>query len=986
MKRMMVVLLALLIGASFGLMSPDLERRLGEADGGRLPVQIVLQRQFDRDLLYSLVDGLPRRERRVEVARILSDFAAREQADLLKELGSYVESGAVADIRPMWIVNAVYCEATPEVIRRVAARADVHYVNYDLVYCPDLDEPQVECDGEDEVVWGVEKIRAPEVWAQGFTGANVVCGHIDTGCDYTHPDLADHMWEDANYPRHGWNFENNTNDPMDVQGHGTHTAGTVASDGTSGSQCGVAPDARLMVCRVRTVADSVAESQCWQAMQFVVAPPLSPANGADLYTMSLGWMIAWAPHQATWRQVADNVNAAGVIQIIAAGNERGSATPPNALRCPGNVPPPWWNPQNTGSGTLSGVISIGATDASDAIAYFSSPGPVTWQAVAPYNDYVYPPGLTKPDVSAPGVDVKSCRVGGGYTLMSGTSMATPHVAGTVCLMLSKNPNLTPAVVDSILEVTAVDLGPAGKDNDFGAGRIDAFAAVQAVTRGPVLKLRRVIVGDSSGNNDGYIDPGETASLVGWLFNEGNANCANTVAWLRSFDYRLRVVDSIGTWGMVVRQESIANFTDRFVVQADTALVRGVVVPCSLYVTGDSTDYATTLGFELHIGMPGKLVVDHDTNNCRLSVTCQGAIGYLAPNSEGNGFSFPKNSPSVLRFASFAFGTDTNYVVDRYYSQPVIAPPDTDFYLVDSVRSIYPPLKGDEHFRAWYSDRNHPRQRYLVTTQNSYADGRSGYRNFVIMVFDVQNNGASRVDNFHPGVFADFTIDTTGDVCRTDTIRHFIYLLPGADSGPVVGIRVLEPDSGVHLSAIDPQGYYLPDSAFRDAQKWRFLSGAIQLLNPVLQDNWAVVAAAGPMSINPFGIRRFAVAFVGGASEDEALVNADSARSWYHRYIGLEEGSEGNKKLSELLVNLRVEVIPNPSHARALVRYQVPLYGRVRIEAVDVAGRVVDRLMDKFTSAGAGEIVWQPEGLGSGVYFIRMETKKRTVCQRFLLLQ
>lgn len=150
MKRMMVVLLALLIGASFGLMSPDLERRLGEADGGRLPVQIVLQRQFDRDLLYSLVDGLPRRERRVEVARILSDFAAREQADLLKELGSYVESGAVADIRPMWIVNAVYCEATPEVIRRVAARADVHYVNYDLVYCPDLDEPQVECDGEDE--------------------------------------------------------------------------------------------------------------------------------------------------------------------------------------------------------------------------------------------------------------------------------------------------------------------------------------------------------------------------------------------------------------------------------------------------------------------------------------------------------------------------------------------------------------------------------------------------------------------------------------------------------------------------------------------------------------------------------------------------------------------------------------------------------------------------------------------------------------------
>ncbi|MDH7519134.1 MAG: S8 family serine peptidase [bacterium] len=607
MKRVVLVLLALLIGAGFGLISPDLERRLGEADGGRLPVQIVLKRQFDRELLYSLVDGLPRRERRVEVARILSDFAAREQADLLKELGSYVESGAVADIRPMWIVNAVYCEATPEVIRRIAARADVYYVNYDLVQCPDLLEPQVEVDGGDEVAWGVQKIRAPEVWAQGFTGAGVVCGHIDTGCDYTHPDLADHMWEDPNYPRYGWNFELNTNDPMDVQGHGTHTAGTVASDGTSGSQCGVAPDARIMVCRVRTVADSVAESQCWQAMQFVVSPPLSPGNGADLYTMSLGWMIAWAPHQATWRQVADNVNAAGVIQIVAAGNERSSATPPNALRCPGNVPPPWWNPQNTGSGSLSGIISIGATDASDQIAYFSSPGPVTWQTVAPYNDYVYPPGLTKPDVSAPGVQVKSCRVGGGYTEMDGTSMATPHVAGTVCLMLSKNPNLMPAVVDSILEVTAVDLGPSGKDNDFGAGRIDALAAVNYVTGsgGPMIVLRGVAVHDSQpgGNNNGRLDPGESARLRITLRNSGAANCNNTAGTFRAFDARLTVTDSLGTWGNIPSGGEATNTTDPIAVTAAGTIPPGTNVACTLYVSGDSADYATKIPITLRVGEP-----------------------------------------------------------------------------------------------------------------------------------------------------------------------------------------------------------------------------------------------------------------------------------------------------------------------------------------------------------------------------------------------
>ncbi len=607
MKRVAVLLVLVLVVFSFALISPELERRLAVAEaGGRLPVQVVLKRQFDSGLLNSLVDGLPRAQRRVAVARILQEFSGREQADLLAFLEGYVAGGEVADIRPLWIINAVYCEATPGVIRLLGARGDVHYVNYDLVHCPDLSAPRVAADVLDEITWGVRKVQAPEVWAQGFTGQGVVCGHIDTGCDYTHPDLADHMWEDPNYPYHGWNFESNNNNPMDVDGHGTHTAGTVASDGTSGSQCGVAPDARIMVCRVRTVADSVAESQCWQAMQFCVAPPLSPGNGADLYTMSLGWQLSWNPHQATWRQVADNVNAAGVIQVVAAGNERYLA-PPNSCRCPGNVPPPWWNPQNTGSGGLSGIISIGATDSVDAIASFSSRGPVTWQGVAPYNDYAYPPGLTKPDVSAPGVAVKSCRVGGGYTEMNGTSMATPHVAGTVCLMLSKNPALMPAVVDSILEVTAVDLGPGGKDNDFGAGRINALAAVNYVTGsgGPMIVLRTVVVHDSppGGNNNGRVDPGEDARLRITLRNSGGAGCNNTAGVFRSFDSRLVVTDSTATWGNIPSGGEATNTGDPLAVSAARTIPPGTMVACTLYITGDSADYATRIPITLRVGEP-----------------------------------------------------------------------------------------------------------------------------------------------------------------------------------------------------------------------------------------------------------------------------------------------------------------------------------------------------------------------------------------------
>jgi len=480
MSKSVLVLLLVLAGMAGAMVSPDLRERLVTAAPDEyLAVNVVLKEQFDAGLLASLVEGLPKPQRRAETARVLKEFSDRAQAGLVAAL----EPGGARDIMPLWVVNAVYCEATPELIRLVAERPDVDYVSYDLSYAPDvLEEPGESVPPSDEIPWGVQKINAPAVWTQGYTGQGIVVGIIDTGCDYTHPDFADHLWTDSNYPFHGWDFENNDNDPMDDQGHGTNTAGFAGSDGTAGSQCGAAPDARLMICRVRTMADTISESQVWAAMQFCVAPPLSPASGADSYLTTLGWLISWNPQQATWRTTMDNLLATGLSQVVSAGSE-GNSNPPYNLRCPGNVPPPWWNPQNTGVGALSGAVACGATDSSDYIASMSSQGPVTWGTVTPFNDYPYPPGLTKPEVCAPGINVKTTQLGGGYTVVSGTSWATAYVAGAVALILSKNSTLSPAAVDSLLETSAVDRGPSGKDNTYGAGRIDVLAAVTGVAEG-----------------------------------------------------------------------------------------------------------------------------------------------------------------------------------------------------------------------------------------------------------------------------------------------------------------------------------------------------------------------------------------------------------------------------------------------------------------------------------------------------------------------
>jgi subtilisin family serine protease len=337
----------------------------------------------------------------------------------------------------------------------------------------------------------------------GYTGQNVVVGEVDTGIWYTHLDLARHLWTSSAYPHPGFNYAshilfptasnpspNDTLDDIDYTiGHGTHCAGIVSADGTFGNgthdTMGVAPSARMLVCNALVYfngdnsGETLLEQSVLLGFQFCIRPPRDTLDGADVITTSLGVPGSYNPRYANYRAMEQSIEAAGVAHCVAAGNE-GPAV--QTIRTPGNCPPPWPNPANNPTDTASSaVITVGATDNGDNAASFTSIGPtVIWGNTPPYNDYVYPPGLMDPDVCAPGVDITSTFWEGdsAYTQMSGTSMATPATAGCVALMLSKNPSLTPRMVDSILECCAVkDLGPSGKDVTYGAGRIDCSLAV-----------------------------------------------------------------------------------------------------------------------------------------------------------------------------------------------------------------------------------------------------------------------------------------------------------------------------------------------------------------------------------------------------------------------------------------------------------------------------------------------------------------------------
>ena len=479
--------------STFSKITPDLQEELDKqpSTDKTFSVIITMTDEYDQAQMAHEIQFMKSEERRSYVVDELKRFSKASQSDLLQLLNEGVKSEIVKDVKSFWLFNGISCTTTREMIEALSQRKDIAVIDLDrVVMLPDNEKATEVTEAIRGLAWHVSQVHANDVWAyngaSGYDGTGVVVAIIDTGVNYNHVDLSDHMWNGGDeYPNHGYDFFSKDNDPMDEYGHGTHCAGITAGDGTSGTQTGIAPNATIMALKVFGGAGSEASTDdILDAMSFAVD------HGANIVNMSLG--SAGASGNAYYRQAFVNMMNANVVASVAAGNHGqnyDTYSLPANIGSPGNCPSPWHNPDQALSGGQSAAITIGASNRSDHKTTFSSFGPVTWGNVSDYNDYPYTEGSTtetgliKPDITTPGADIVSCDFSdnSGHVSNKGTSMAAPLASGIMALMLQANPNLTPSQIDQILETTAwpVDF-KVKKNNDTGAGRADALACIDAI--------------------------------------------------------------------------------------------------------------------------------------------------------------------------------------------------------------------------------------------------------------------------------------------------------------------------------------------------------------------------------------------------------------------------------------------------------------------------------------------------------------------------
>ena len=344
--------------------------------------------------------------------------------------------------RALWLANSIAINVTSDELHNLMDDPDVAEVipNMILSTQPILSE-SLDASQSSLDLWNHDAINLDYLHTQGIKGNGIRIGHLDTGLDTDHPEIKDKVIEWQEFDEYG-NSVLSAPHETHYQGHGTHVASILV-----GESVGIAPDSKLISALVLPEGSGTLE-QVLAGMQWVIDPDGNPQTDDGAQIVNMSWGLSGSV--MVLNKAIESMRAVGVLPVVAIGNDGQGTT---------------FSPANS-----PGAVAVGAVNEYDRIAAFSGGDEVNWENLT----------LIKPDITAPGAKIYGAGPSGDYVLLSGTSMATPHVAGSAALLWQYEPSLTLNQLQRFLTHSTSDLGFSGLDTRYGQGRIDLQSATEFI--------------------------------------------------------------------------------------------------------------------------------------------------------------------------------------------------------------------------------------------------------------------------------------------------------------------------------------------------------------------------------------------------------------------------------------------------------------------------------------------------------------------------
>ncbi|MEW5795856.1 MAG: S8 family serine peptidase [Candidatus Zixiibacteriota bacterium] len=910
--------------------------------------------------------GLTDQVQKLSSPRMTRDLRIKSVSERLKSFVTH-EGQAVVDFvrqksqgesRRFWIVPAYQVTLSPGDIKTLAAMPDVANIVPDQPV--DLIEPVEIKSAQSAAMTSSVHVRLmniPYLWGRGITGLGRLVCSFDTGVEKDHPALSGN-WRGNHAPLSSAWFSTISPDdtPYDKADHGTHTMGTmVGIEGTD--TIGVAPGAEWITAGVIDQGKSLSGTfaDILSAYQWALDPDGNPATTDDVPDVILNsWGVPaslFSPCDQTFFAAIDNVEAAGIVCVFSAGNEGPAGS---SLR----------NPASRASSPLN-AFAVGAVDNSKVIASFSSRGPGGC-------------GLTevKPEIVAPGVNVRSASKAGGYKLMSGTSMAAPFIAGLVALCRQYNPDATVEEIKWAIINSAEDLGPAGEDNAYGFGLPDASRILNYLTDpvAPHFRLAGYAIG-----GDGVGLPGETFDLRFTLTRTtGSVESVDAAVIAPSGSGVTMLSNSVTFYFGVSGTTSIGSgsFTLRF----DPSLIHGDTAHLGLQITGVFGEIYDNLPFALPIGYPphGATAV-HEAGSLRFTVSDFGQYGF-APGSVYNlgraGFRYD-GSENLLYEAGIIIGRNALQLSSSIRNQSGEFTP-SDFAPTTPLTDEWTGPDGALYRSARYVDDYAEVSIPVAITQHTADYASVGEDGIIIIRYRLVNTSLTTLTDLYFGFMSDFDLAGGSETVVYDASLRLLTQSGG--SGPLVGLVGVS-DSFRYTTMANGQSKL----GFTRTQLYGLISAPVNTDYSGAGDLLTILNS-GPFRLAPGDSVEVALALVAAASSSELRERAVRARDIYLSPTIVDYPGDGLPGGFMLHQNY-----PNPFNPNTTIAFDLPLSGQVSLEIFNILGQQVRTLHSGWLAAGTHRAEWDGRAahggeVASGVYFYRLVAEQYVQSRKMVLLR